>query len=42
MSLRLAVDLSREHPALALRQSWVWLQQQHPATPWKGISGYGQ
>ena len=31
--------LSREHPALALRQGWDWLQQQHPATPWKGISG---
>ena len=26
----------------ALRQSWDWLQQQHPATKWKGISGYGQ
>ena len=35
-------DLSREYPALALRQSWDWLQQQHPTTPWKGISGYGQ
>ena len=29
-------DLSREHPALALRRGWDWLQQQHPATPWKG------
>ena len=35
-------DSSREHPALALRQGWDWLQQQHPVTPWKGISGYGQ
>ena len=31
-----------EYPALALRQSWDWLQQQHPVTPWKWISGYGQ
>ena len=31
-------DLSREYPALALRQSWDWLQQQHPMTPWKGIN----
>ena len=38
-ALRWAGDLSREHPALALRQGWDWLQQQHPATPWKGISG---
>ena len=36
-----AGDLSREYPALALRQGWDWLQQQHPVTPWKGISGYG-
>ena len=41
-ALRWAGDLSREHPALALRRGWDWLQQQHPATPWKGISGYGQ
>ena len=33
--------LSREYPALALRQGWDRLQQQHPVTPWKGISGYG-
>ena len=39
---RIAHHLSREHPALALRQGWDWLQQQHPATPWKGMSGYGQ
>ena len=41
-ALRWAGDLSREYPALALRQGWDWLQQQHPATPWKVISGYGQ
>ena len=29
--------LIREYPSL--RQGWDWLQQQHPATPWKGISG---
>ena len=29
-------------PCPALRQGWDWLQQQHPVTPWKGISGYGQ
>ena len=40
-ALRWAGDLSSEHPALALRQGWDWLQQQYPATPWKGISGYG-
>ena len=40
-ALRWAGDLSREHPALALRQGWDWLQQQHPMTPWKGISGNG-
>ena len=39
-ALRWAGDLSREY--LALRQGWDWLQQQHPVTPWKGISGYGQ
>ena len=35
--LRWAGDLSREYPALALRQGWDWLQQhtqEHPATPW--------
>ena len=41
--LRWAGDLSREYPALALRQGGMGLlQQQHPATTWKGISGYGQ
>ena len=40
-ALRWAGDLPREYPALALRQGWNWLQQQHPVTPWKGISGYG-
>ena len=34
--------LIKEYPALALRQGWDWHQQQHPATPWKGISSYGQ
>ena len=36
--------LTSECPAmswrLTLRQAWDWLQQQHPATPWKGISCY--
>ena len=41
-ALRWTGDLSREYPALTLRQGWDWLQQQHLATPWKGISGYGQ
>ena len=41
-ALRWAGDLSRQYPALTLRQGWDWLQQQHPVTPWKGISGYGR
>ena len=39
-TLLISEGLSREYPALALRQGWDWLQQQHPVTPWKGISGY--
>ena len=36
-ALRSAGDLFRVYLALALRQGWDWLQQQHPSTPWKGI-----
>ena len=40
-ALRWAGDLSREHPALTLRQGWDWLQQQHPRNPMERDKRFG-